>query len=274
MVQQNPSPSFDCKAARTSIERAICGDATLSAWDARMGQLFQQALRATKDRQSLLEDQRLWLTQRDSGCSALPDNAIWSCLLDMTKTRLATLAKASTVSVDAAPSVQIAPSAVAPTSQRHPDTYSNSAISSIANGGAASPISESNRPMGSAPARDDSHISAILFVALALAFIVTIAVRSYSRRNMRIAEENQRIADENKRLAEIQRLVIRYGDDAAARILAHEVWQGMTWEELVESRGHPVDVGREIIRDKTRETWKYYPAGKNRFRERVYGNSR
>jgi hypothetical protein len=50
--QQSLTPSFDCRAARTSIERAICGDVTLSAWDSQMGQLFQQGLRLTKDRQS------------------------------------------------------------------------------------------------------------------------------------------------------------------------------------------------------------------------------
>ena len=67
----------------------------------------------------------------------------------------------------------------------------------------------------------------------------------------------------------MQCLVAKYGQEAAARILAHEVWQGMTGEQLVEARGHPSDVGREIIRDKIRETWKYQQIGKNRFRRRI-----
>jgi uncharacterized protein YecT (DUF1311 family) len=85
--QPSPNPSFDCRAARTSIERAICGDVTLSDWDSRMGRLFQQALRLAKDRQSLLENQRLWLIQRDRSCNAVADAAIWSCLLEMTEFR-------------------------------------------------------------------------------------------------------------------------------------------------------------------------------------------
>src|SRR5258707_714755 len=34
-------PSFECAAANTRIERAICGDPILAEWDFRMGQLHQ-----------------------------------------------------------------------------------------------------------------------------------------------------------------------------------------------------------------------------------------
>ncbi|TYO61030.1 DUF1311 domain-containing protein [Bradyrhizobium hipponense] len=66
-----PNPSFDCRAAKSPMERAICGDTTLAQWDAVMGRTYLQVLRVSKDRQALLESQRTWLTQRDTACSSL-----------------------------------------------------------------------------------------------------------------------------------------------------------------------------------------------------------
>jgi uncharacterized protein len=116
----NAIASFDCRAARTSIERAICGDITLSDWDSRMGRLFQQALRLAKDRQSLLENQRLWLQQRDRSCGAVPDTAIWSCLLETTRSRAAALAQATAPNAEAAPTVQPLQMQVTPATSQSP----------------------------------------------------------------------------------------------------------------------------------------------------------
>jgi uncharacterized protein len=118
--QQSQAPSFDCRAARTSIERAICGDVTLSAWDSQMGQLFQQGLRLTKDRQSLLEGQRLWLLQREASCSALADTAIWSCLFEMTRSRAAALVRMTSSNAEITPTNQPPPPPI-PTAA--PQTY-------------------------------------------------------------------------------------------------------------------------------------------------------
>src|ERR1041385_5720567 len=49
LKQPHAGPSFDCRAANSSIERAICGDPILSEWDFRMGQHYQHALRTRKD---------------------------------------------------------------------------------------------------------------------------------------------------------------------------------------------------------------------------------
>ncbi|WP_442868860.1 lysozyme inhibitor LprI family protein [Bradyrhizobium sp. CCBAU 53380] len=59
-------PSFDCRRAPHSIERAICGDTTLSEWDARMGQQYHQALRTRTpaETQSLTDQQRSWIVIR------------------------------------------------------------------------------------------------------------------------------------------------------------------------------------------------------------------
>ncbi|MDI1265380.1 MAG: hypothetical protein PS018_19210 [bacterium] len=69
-------------------------------------------------------------------------------------------------------------------------------------------------------------------------------------------------------------LAARYGDEDADKIMAGKVWQGMSQEQLVESWGNPVDMGREVRRSEIEETWKYGQTGKNRFANRVYlGNS-
>jgi hypothetical protein len=88
----------------------------------------------------------------------------------------------------------------------------------------------------------------------------------------RLAAENQRLEEERQqRLAdERQRLVVRYGEHAAALILAHQVWQGMTDEQLTESWGIPDDKDTEIKRATKKETWKYGQIGKNRFSDRVF----
>lgn len=67
-----------------------------------------------------------------------------------------------------------------------------------------------------------------------------------------------------------QRLIKRYGVEIADMIIAGKVWQGMTDEQLTESWGSPIDIGREVIRTKTKETWKYNQTGRNRFSNRIY----
>lgn len=67
-----------------------------------------------------------------------------------------------------------------------------------------------------------------------------------------------------------QRLVANYGEEIAERILAKQVWQGMTNEQLIESWGSPADRDYEVKKTNTKETWKYGQTGKNRFSNRVY----
>lgn len=61
---------FDCKAAATPTERAICADATLRQRDAALAQAYAKALAASPDlRAELRQQQRDWLTARN-GCAA------------------------------------------------------------------------------------------------------------------------------------------------------------------------------------------------------------
>ena len=260
-LAQNPNrprpsqsgPSYDCRMATTSIERAICGDPTLSEWDLRMGQQYQQALRLRKgpDSQALIASQRSWIQQRNAVCGGVAGTAVWSCVLDMTKQRIAALSEAP-ASVDptpvASPSplpqprVQNAPLVVAPpVAQRGPDTST-----------ASKPTAVPQPSSGINPL-----LVGIFIVGAVIGAIVVL-------NNIRRREE------ERRRAAERQRLVDKYGDEIADRILAHTIWQGMTEEQLLESWGAPADRDREIRKTTTKETWKYRQTGRNRFSNRVF----
>jgi len=66
-------------------------------------------------------------------------------------------------------------------------------------------------------------------------------------------------------------LVEKYGSELVAdKIIAREVWQGMTPEQLLDSWGRPEDIAKQVLKTKTKETWKYGQNGKNRFRQRVF----
>ncbi len=55
----------------------------------------------------------------------------------------------------------------------------------------------------------------------------------------------------------------KYGDASIVdRIMAAEMWQGMTAEMLTDSWGRPVDRDREVYKTRTTETWKYGQTGK------------
>lgn len=87
-------PSFDCAKAVASIERAICADSELAQWDARMGQAFKaRYARLRRDqRRTLLEGQRRWILLRNNQCGvAAHDSSAKTCILYLTKERVATL---------------------------------------------------------------------------------------------------------------------------------------------------------------------------------------
>lgn len=65
-------------------------------------------------------------------------------------------------------------------------------------------------------------------------------------------------------------LVEKYGLEIAEKIIAKEVWQGMTCEQLIDSWGRPEDRDETVYKTKTKQTWKYGNNGKNRYRQRVY----
>ena len=249
-------PSYDCRMATASIERAICGDAVLSEWDLRMGQQYQQALRLRKggDRQTLVESQRSWIQQRNTGCGAAAGNAVWTCVLETTKQRIAVLSEASPLSLDPMPRASPSPQMpVQPRTQSTPAPASSLNVS-----GAPEPSSPSKTNAATESSSGTNPLLILLFFVGAIAGAIAI-YNSIRRR-----EEEQR------RAAERQRLVARYGAEIADRILARIVWQGMTEEQLLESRGDPADKDYEVRKSVTKETWKYGQTGKNRFSNRIF----
>jgi S1-C subfamily serine protease len=86
-------PSFDCAKAVTAIETTVCMDPELSAADNRLSRSFRSKLAQLRgdDRRALVEDQRQWLTNRDSQCALLSSSPLKQCVLDITTARIATL---------------------------------------------------------------------------------------------------------------------------------------------------------------------------------------
>ncbi len=69
-------PSFDCKLARTAIERTICADPELSTLDAEMAKTFTAMLdRSGTERIQHLADQRTWLKSLALLCPMPPGNS-------------------------------------------------------------------------------------------------------------------------------------------------------------------------------------------------------
>jgi uncharacterized protein len=240
-------PSYDCRTAATSVERAICADPVLSEWDFRMGQQYQQALRLRRgpDYKSFVESQRSWIQQRNSTCAAVSGNAVWSCVLDMTKQRIALLSEAP-------PAADPTPAA-SPLAQSTPRPQNLPLVTQPA-------VVQKNPDVSTAPQTSTGPNPLLVVIFIVGALIGAMVVYN----NVKRREE------ERRRAAERQRLVAKYGAEIADRILAGVIWQGMTEEQLLESRGSPVDKDYEVRKSTSKETWKYGQVGKNRFSNRVF----
>jgi uncharacterized protein len=59
-------PSFDCAKAATSVEKMICADAELSRLDVELARVYDTALKKSTDQAALKQQQRDWLTVRNS----------------------------------------------------------------------------------------------------------------------------------------------------------------------------------------------------------------
>ncbi|MDR3375982.1 MAG: hypothetical protein P4L98_19840 [Ancalomicrobiaceae bacterium] len=70
-------------------------------------------------------------------------------------------------------------------------------------------------------------------------------------------------------------LIKKYNDISIVdMIMAGQICQGMSEDQLIDSWGHPVAVDRKAYKTKTTETFKYGQTGKNRFRNRVFVEDR
>ena len=70
-VPADAQPSFNCRKAKTFVEREICGNPSLAAKDRRMSRLYFEQLSYYAEYGDALEtnafkaEQRSWLAQRD-----------------------------------------------------------------------------------------------------------------------------------------------------------------------------------------------------------------
>lgn len=83
-------PSFDCKAAITPVEKAICADSKLADADREIADLYKslQDLSGTADRDRLRAEQRSWLAQRNQCATAAAPGPCLGPVLDARRTAL------------------------------------------------------------------------------------------------------------------------------------------------------------------------------------------
>lgn len=66
---QSDGPSFECKRARTSVDKTICADAQLAALDRQLADLLAHALERSSEPGEIKRAQRQWLRERNA-CKA------------------------------------------------------------------------------------------------------------------------------------------------------------------------------------------------------------
>src|SRR5215472_2540593 len=82
-------PAFDCKQAKSPVEKAICGSPDLAAADNNMAAAYAALAKILPPPQQagLRVDQRQWLKNRDAACAEAKGDALAACLLKETTKR-------------------------------------------------------------------------------------------------------------------------------------------------------------------------------------------
>ncbi len=67
-------------------------------------------------------------------------------------------------------------------------------------------------------------------------------------------------------------LLKKYNNDTdiVGWILNHQIWLGQTKEQLKDSLGKPAAISQQMLKTKSKETWKYAKTGRNRFNLKVH----
>lgn len=94
------APSFDCRKAKSVVEKTICADREFAAQDSEIATLFAKAvatLSAPGDVARLRQDQRAWLQTRDDcgdlihGVAPVVMVEVMTCLREQLSGRIVTL---------------------------------------------------------------------------------------------------------------------------------------------------------------------------------------
>ena len=107
-----------------------------------------------------------------------------------------------------------------------------------------------------------------LFVVSVVAAVLILVIRWKAREDRKSQEAYQAFVAE-KAKARWEDLCRRFGQEAAARILRRDVWQGQTTAMLFESLGHPVDFDEKVLKTKVKRIYKWGQTGRNRYATRV-----
>lgn len=68
-----------------------------------------------------------------------------------------------------------------------------------------------------------------------------------------------------------KKLMLKYGNqNLVERLMARQFLQGQTSGQLIDSIGRPADKGTQVLKLKTKETWKYQKTGNNRFALKIF----
>lgn len=84
-----------------------------------------------------------------------------------------------------------------------------------------------------------------------------------------VVASNRASAKEHR--ARVDALRKKYGDeDIVRKVLNNEYWLGASEDMLLDSLGSPDDKDSEVMKTKTKETWKYGKKQANQYRLRIY----
>ena len=82
--------SFDCTKAKTTIEKAICGNKSLAENDCKLGYVYRESVSVSKE---LRQEQRQWIKERDASCEKKSPAELANCLSGFTVDRAQMLIK-------------------------------------------------------------------------------------------------------------------------------------------------------------------------------------
>tara|TARA_R110002072_G_scaffold929_1_gene7440 strand:+ start:3024 stop:3344 length:321 start_codon:yes stop_codon:yes gene_type:complete len=68
-----------------------------------------------------------------------------------------------------------------------------------------------------------------------------------------------------------ERLMNKYDNEILVeKLMNGEFWQGQTKSELIDSLGKPENINEQVLKTKTKETYKYNKEGSNRYKLKIH----
>lgn len=100
---------------------------------------------------------------------------------------------------------------------------------------------------------------------------IAFAVSNAQAKKRKAKQELEKMVSQMKEREDARHSLItqRYDPETAQRILSHQIWQGMTAEQLMDSAGMAEAVDTIVMKTKRKEIWKYDQETATRFGMRV-----